>query len=350
MTTRRAFLGGAAAAAFCGCLGVRAGDPRVDAELRAQVASKLIAGGVCGRVGGPLHVAGLQAWTPTPVPMAADSIFDLASVGKTFTSYLCAKLYAEGLLDPDAPFTRYLPEHVLAKESCAITVRDLAMHVGGFDNAKPYINRDPAVYDRELFAKRPVRARGEKFEYACSNYVYLGRIVQKLTGLDLEAAAKRFIWDPLGMKDTCWHDIPGHPRAVQNALNGAPPIGVKGDEAARVYPKAEGNGAAFSTASDMLRFADDLLNRRLLPKAAYELLFTCGFEKGGARRSFGWDMCAKRTPAGWSAATISHGGFTGNTFAVDPERGVAAIVLTNRRGAWEAGYAGRARLLTLLGE
>lgn len=350
MTTRRGFLGGAAAAALAGGMNAWGAESGVDAELRAQVAKKLIAGGVCGRVGGSLHVAGLQAWTPAPVPMAADSIFDLASVGKTFTSYLCAKLYAEGTLDPDAPFTRYLPEHVLARETCAITVRDLAMHVGGFDNAKPYINRDPAVYDRELFRKRPVRPRGVKFEYACSNYVYLGRIVQKLTGLDLEAAAKRFIWDPLGMKDTCWHNIPNHPRAVQNALNGAPPIGVKGDEAARVYPKAEGNGAAFSTAADMLRFADDLLHRRLLPQKAYDLLFACGYEQDGARRSFGWDMCAKRTPAGWSAATISHGGFTGNTLAIDPVKGVAAVVLTNRRGSWEAGYAGRARLLTLLAE
>lgn len=349
LTTRRQFLGGAVAFA---CGGLRAGvaGSAVDAELRAQVAGGLIAGGVCGRVGGSLHVAGLQVWTPRPVPMAADSIFDLASVGKTFTSYLCAKLYAEGKLDPDAPFTRYLPQHVLARESCAITVRDLAMHTGGFDNAKPYITRDPAAYDRALFAKRPVRPRSVKFEYACSNYVYLGRIVQNLTGLDLETAARRFIWDPLGMKDTCWHNIPGHPRAVQNALNGAPPIGVKGDEAARVYPRAEGNGAAFSTAADMLRFADDLLHRRLLPKAAYDLLFTCGFEKDGARRSFGWDMCARRTPPRWSAATISHGGFTGNTLAIDPGRGVAAVVLTNRRGDWEAGYAGRGRLLTLLAD
>lgn len=320
----------------------------MDEELRKQVASGLIAGGVAGCAGGPLHVAGLQSWTPVPVPMAPDSIFDIASVGKTFTSYLCAMLYAEGRLDPDASFTRYLPEHVLARESCDITVRDLAMHIGGFDNAKPYIDPDPSVYDQRLFEKRPIRRRGEAFEYACSNYVYLGRIVQNILEMDLEEAAFRFIWKPLGMTDTCWHDIPGHPRAVQNALNGAPPIGVKGDEAARVYPKAEGNGAAFSTASDLLKFADDLLHRRLLPPAAYDLLFTCAFEKGGARRSFGWDMCARRTPPDWSSATISHGGFVGHTLAIDPVNGIAAVALTNRRGDWEEGYAGRLRLLTLL--
>ncbi len=345
-----AFCRKAAGAALAGCRswGEPARDPAVAAELRRQIDDGLVWGGVCGMADGPLYVDGRQWFKPVSKPMAADSIFDLASVGKTFTAFLCAKLYAEGKLDPDAPFTKYLPQHVLAKENCAITVRDLATHSGGFDNAKPYIVDDPKAFDRILYQKRPVRARGERYEYACSNYIYLGRIVENLTGLDLETAARTFIWEPLGMKDTCWHNIPDHPRAVQNGLNGAPPIGVKGDESARAYPKAMGNGAAFSSAPDMLRFADAMLNRRLLPKSAYDLLFTCCYEKDGFRRSFGWDMSAKTTPQGWSVRTINHGGFTGNTLAIDPENGYAGIVLTNRRGDWGKGYDGRKCLLSLM--
>ncbi len=87
---------------------------------------------------------------------------------------------------------------------CHISVRDLATHTGGFDNAKPYILLDPTAFDRALYAKRPVRPRGEKFEYACcSNYIYLGRIVERVTGKDLESAARELLWRPLGMKDTC---------------------------------------------------------------------------------------------------------------------------------------------------
>ena len=348
---RRSFLALAGTALAGRVVGAeRARSAAVQAELEKQVASGLIAGGVCGLDEGPLYYAGRLRRTPSVVPMRPDALFDLASVGKTFTAGLCALLYAQGRLDPDAPFTKYLPEHVLAKENCAITVRDLATHSGGFDNDKPYIDPDPRVFDAKLYAKRPHRPRGEKFVYACSNAIYLGKIVEHLTGLDLESAALKMLWRPLGMDDTFWHAIPGNVRVVETEQNGHPPIGFKGDEQARAYGAAMGNGAAFSCASDMLKFVRDLRDRRTFPKAYYDLLFTCCFDRGGARRSFGWDMSADRTPKGWSPNTISHGGFTGNTIAVDPDHGWAGVVLTNRTGERLAGYAGHGRLLSLLSD
>ena len=71
------------------------------------------------------------------------------------------------------------------RPSCKITVRDLATHSDGFDNAKPYMMPDPKLYFEKLYAKRPVRPRGEKFEYACSNFVYLGLIICAHYGLRL---------------------------------------------------------------------------------------------------------------------------------------------------------------------
>jgi len=88
-------------------------------------------------------------------------------------------------------------------------VRDLATHSGGFDNSKPYMTADASKMFEELFRKRPIRPRGERFEYACSNFVYLGMIVERLTGLDLDAAAKRMLWGPLGMARTTWNTVVG---------------------------------------------------------------------------------------------------------------------------------------------
>ena len=347
MVARRAFLLGGAAFAAAGRASL-AGGRRAAArdELRRQIAEGLIAGGVCGLVGEGVVAEGERTRHPASSPMTADCLFDLASVGKTFTASLCARLVADGRLDPDAPFTSYLPEHVLAQENCPITVRDLATHTGGFDNAKPYILPDPAAFDRALFAKRPVRPRGEKYEYACSNYIYLGKIVERLTGTDLETAARTLLWRPLGMDDTCWHEVVGSPRAVETFTNGRLPPGAHGDESARAYPRAMGNGSAFSTVGDMLKFAGDLLARRAFPKAYYDLLLTPCYEKGGARRSFGWDMGAGvHRPPGWSAATVAHGGYTGNTLAVDPANGFAGVVLTNRTGDRLKAYAAHGRLL-----
>lgn len=350
--TRRLFLGECVSFAAVGFAAPNGARPSaaVRDELRRQVAEGLIAGGVCGLVGGPLFVAGERTRHPVSTPMSADSVFDLASAAKPFTASLCARLAAEGRLDVDAPFTRYLPAHVLAKETCAITVRDLATHTGGFDNSKPYILPNPTDFDRVLFAKRPVRPRGAAYDYACSNFIYLGKIVEHVTGLDLETAARKLLWEPLGMRDTCWHEVVGNPRAVETFTNGRLPPGAHGDESARAYPRPMGNGSAFSTAGDMLKFVGDLLARRTFPKAYYDLLLTPCWEKGGVRRSFGWDMSAADRPAGWSAATVSHGGYTGNTIAVDPEKGFAGVVLTNRTGDRLKGYAGHRRLLSLMSE
>ena len=139
---RREFLtglGATAAVLKTGLAQTTAGAPdAVQAELDRQVATGLVAGCVCTTVGGRTWFGGRMRFDP-PVPMRPDALFDLASAAKTFTAGLCALLYAEGRLDPDAPFTDYLPEHVLAQERHGITVRDLATHTGGFDNAKPYI-------------------------------------------------------------------------------------------------------------------------------------------------------------------------------------------------------------------
>lgn len=221
--TRRLFLGECASFAAVRCVAPKGARPSaaVREELRRQIAEGLIAGGVCGLVGGPLYADGERTRHPVSTPMADDCIFDLASVG--------------------------------------------------------------------------------------------------------------------------------NPRAVETFTNGRLPPGVHGDESARAYPHPMGNGSAFSTAGDLLKFVGDLLVRRTFPKAYYDLLLTPCWEKGGVRRSFGWDMSATgHRPEGWSAATIAHGGYTGNTIAVDPEKGFAGVVLTNRTGDRLKGYAGHRRLLSLM--
>ena len=170
-------------------------------EAQTQIASGLIQGAVIAVAGGPAAAAGLQCVHPAEKPMTVHSRFDIASVGKVFTAACCALLAADGELEPDAPFTRYLPEHVLGK-SCNITVRDLAMHAGGFDNSKPYDSDDVEIFNRELFGKRPVRPRLEAFEYACSNFILLGKIAERISGTDLDTLARERIWKPLGMDRT----------------------------------------------------------------------------------------------------------------------------------------------------
>ena len=293
---RREFLWVATGAAVLG--GCRTAGVRDNAALRAAVdgyvAEGLYLGLACASNRGDLYVKGRRTLDEPHLPVTADTLFDLASVGKTHTAALCALLYADGRLDVDAPFTKYLPEHVLAKENCRITVRDLATHSGGFDNSKPYMTPDAKKMFAELYRKRPVWPRGTRFCYACSNFVYLGLIVERLTGMGLDAAAKKMLWGPLGMTRTTWQTVVDDPNVAEyppSTYGGERPgarkrrIGERNDTCAHLAPCPMGNGANFSTAPDMLLFATDLLRRERFPKAYYDLLFAPSFELRPAVRA-----------------------------------------------------------------
>lgn len=331
---RRTFIeslcGTAAALSLGGCrfpTGARTDDVR--AMLEQDRADGLVRGAVFATAGG-IGPEAVGERRPG-VPMRTDSLFDIASVSKTFTATAAAMLVADGQIDPDAPFTKYLPEHVLARENCAITVRDLAAHVGGFDGGNASkAGVDTPDYFNQAMRKRPVRPRGERFEYACYNLVLIGFIVERLSGLRLDAFCRDRIFAPLGMSRTQWGPVADDGNVVQ--VLGAPTIGAISDWMARGAGAPLGNAGVFSTADDLVRFVRDLLTRRTFRPAVYDLLFGIAFEKGGARRSFGFDMSADLRPAGLSDRTIYHSGWTGQTLCIDPETGFGGVLLTARCG------------------
>ena len=282
-------------------------------------------------------------------PMRADALFDMMSVTKTIVATAAAQLVAEGRLDPDAPFTKYLPEHVLGP-NCDVTVRDLANHCGGFDNERAYFGKKQS-FVKDLMQKRPSWKRGERFHYACYNLILIGHILEHLEGKRLDAICKARIFDPLGMADTRWWPVVGSDRARTVQIMRNPNfIGTCQDGLCQRYKKPQGNAGVFSTAADMLKFVTDVLHRKTFKKEVYDLLYTPTFDNATGRRSWGWDMGPKARPDGWSAASIFHSGFSGQTIAIDPEAGFGGVVLTSRTAEHGTGIICRKRLLTILKE
>lgn len=353
---RRSFLLLSGSAVLVG-LGVPASAGRISELrsvadiLRAGIADRMVHGCVCCRGdGSALTFDGLMRFSPETRPMCAAARFDLASVTKAFVAVTAAELAAAGLLDVDAPFTDYLPDHVLAKEGCRITVRDLATHSGGFANDKPYQTPDVAAFRRALWNKRPQWGRGERFCYACSNFIYLGLIVEKVTGEPLHVAVNRAVIGPLGLTQTSWGPIGGDPMAVQMEPGDVCMVpGVICDETARALPFPVGNAGMFSTATDLAKFVDALAKGKVFSQKALDLVRTPTFETPDARRSFGFDMSPAQRPAGLSARTIFHSGFSGQTICADPETGFSAVVLSNRYGnRYEPGKIWRNRVISEL--
>ena len=328
------------------------------AEAQKQIDSGLIQGGVFATLEQELAAFGLQDIGPRETVMTEDSRFDIASVGKVFTASCCACLISDGKLDPDAPFTEYLPDHVLGK-NCPITVRDLATHTGGFPNARHYGGKNPDDFYSDLMVQQPVRPRGSAFEYSCYGFILLGLILNKITGKDLDTLAKELLWRPLGMTHTTWNAPGPGPKEVKHwHWPGHPdrPAGEHNDDMCFLVNVPLGSGSCFSTCADMMKFVRDMVERRHFPAAYYDLLTTCCWEGPTlpsnpakySRRSFGWDMCDLRRPKTFSKQAVFHSGWTGQTLAIDPARGFGAMIMTSRTGDWEQANQARVKLIDIL--
>lgn len=278
------------------------------------------------------------------IPMRLESQFDVASITKTQTAFALALLISEGKIDPDAPFTHYLPEHSL--KSCDVTVRDLAMHVGGFDPSNGFHGPDESAFWRYLWGKQPVRPRLQRFEYVCYDFILLGEIVRRASGLPIHEFCRNRVFQPLGMNHSEWGPTPTRPESVQVIATRR--VGEISDFQAQAAPFPIGNAGLFSTAGDLALFCQQMLRRRPFPSDCYDLLFRCAYEEGGARRSFGWDLCDLRRPAGFSRETIFHSGWSGQTYWIDPTNDFFAICLTNRFGGWEEAMRSRGRIGALM--
>ena len=362
---RRAFLGGAAAAAagllMSGCQTVTrplsARGLRMREEALRQIADGVMLAAAVGSAGNDeLVFAGRQGPQPDAAPVDGQTRFDLASLTKTVTASVCASLVDEGRLDPDAPFTKYFPEHALGA-GCLVTVRELATHSSGFGNFSgrrysedPKVHGGAAAFEEELRTKLPRRPRGT-YCYSCYNYALLGTVAERAGGKPLDRLAEERVFGPLGMTETRWWPVAddGHTVTVPLPMRDGRlrRTGEVHDEVARYAGRPIGNAGVFSTLPDMLRFADDLLRRRCFPASHYDLLFAGTFRAGAERRSFGFDMGDNGRPAGFSPASIRHTGFTGQMILVDPELDFAGVTLTLRLPGGKGSLGGRHRLLAL---
>jgi CubicO group peptidase (beta-lactamase class C family) len=276
------------------------------------------------------------------VPMRDDTIFDLASVSKLFTSIAAVQLIEEGKVDLEAPVAAYLPEFgVNGKDT--VTVRQLLTHTSGFTSWLPLYSRYPdkasrikAVMDAPL-AKPP----GSTYLYSDLNLITLGVLVERLTGKGLDEVVRERITAPLGMTDTGYNPA-DRTRTAATEYQSTPPRGMVWgevhDENAWSLGGVAGHAGVFSTADDLAVLCQALLNggtyrgERILSRKSVSLLIT-NFNQDFPGDSHGlgfeldqrWYMDALSGPR-----TAGHTGYTGTSMVIDFASHSFAILLTNR--------------------
>ena len=153
------------------------------------------------------HAAGVLN-TATGVAATADSIFQVGSITKVWTSTLAMQLADGGELELDAPVRRYLPGFRLADEAAAaaVTVRQLMSHTAGFegDIFTDTGRNDDCVekYVDSLAEAHQVFAPGAMFSYNNAGFGVLGRIIEVLRGKPFAACLRERLIAPLGLTHT----------------------------------------------------------------------------------------------------------------------------------------------------
>jgi CubicO group peptidase (beta-lactamase class C family) len=347
----------------CGVAQAQSGFGAIDTLVNHAVEEHLLPGAVVvvGHDGRVVfrRAYGMRSLEPTREPMTVDTIFDMASLTKCLaTATAVMQLYQKGDFQFDEPVAKVLPAFA-ANGKQEITIRELLTHYSGLPPdlplADPWEGKGEAY--RMTFAIAPAGPAGVKFVYSDINFIVLGALVEKLSGMTLDGYAEHFIFAPLGMRHTrflppeSW--IP-HIAPTQYE-HGASAYGVAGlptgpgdvmlrgvvhDPTSRRMGGVAGHAGVFSTADDVGVYAQNLLDRLAgrpsqfpLSRRVLELMVRPEQPAGGkALRGFGWDIDSPYSSNRGSifpVGSFGHTGFTGTSLWMDPASDTYVIVLAN---------------------
>lgn len=208
-------------------------------------------------------------------PLNGDTVYEIGSMTKVFTSLVLMDMVQKGEVSLDDPVAKYLPStvHVPERNGKKITLRDLSTQTSGLprmpDNFQPKNPGNPyADYTVEqLYAfisgYTLTRDIGEKYEYSNLAVGLLGNALSRRAGMDYEAMVEARILKPLAMKDTAVTLSPDRKARLATghnaALNPVPNWDI---------PALAGAGALRSTANDVLTFLTANLGFVKTPLAA----------------------------------------------------------------------------------
>ena len=314
---------------------------------------------------------------PSGRALTPDALFRIASMTKAVTSVALMQLVEQGKLGLDDPAEKYLPELAAPKvieafdpatgnynvrpAKTAPTVRQFLTHTSGL--AYPFTSaiwRDlkPRAGETYPFGGPLLFDPGTRWHYSTSTDV-VGRLVEVISGQKLEDYFRQHIFAPLKMSDTSYNVpeskasrlVPAQQRAGDNMTGD---IVLQAPQPGLTIANPVGGGGLASTASDYGRFVRMFLNsgaldgarilkpetvalmgrnhigavsvpalKSALPRSADFTFIADGRDKWG----LGFLITTDQVPGKRSPGSLSWGGINNTFFWIDPERGIAGIIM-----------------------
>ncbi len=314
-------------------------------------------------------------------PINPSMIYDLASVTKiSATTVSIMKLYEEGKINLQKTIGDYLP-WVIGSDKSGLTIKDILLHQAGLTPFIPFYrelidtitgNPKPAYFStvsnskfssrvaegiylrndwQDTLYKRILKSKltpSGKYVYSDNDFIFLGKIVEAVSGMPLNDFVQKTFYKPLLMTTTGFNPRDRYPISAivpteeEKHFRQQLIRGDVHDEGASLFGGVAGHAGLFSNAYDLAQLYQMLLNGGALNGVSYLKketvdLFT-GYNSEVSRRGLGFDKPEKDNATrkepypskSASTSTFGHTGYTGTSVWVDPEKQLIYIFLSNR--------------------
>ncbi|MFN8571244.1 MAG: serine hydrolase domain-containing protein [Gemmatimonadaceae bacterium] len=269
-------------------------------------------------------------------PNTIDTKFNLGSMNKMFTSVIIAQLVEQGKLSYDDPLSKFLPDFPSAAAAQKVKIKHLLTHTSGLGSYfndeffKSSRDRFRSVDDMMQLAKGDSLAfePGTRWSYSNTGMLVLGKVIEVVTKQDYFDYVREHVYTPAGMTRSDAYELDG--------VNENLAVGYEKEYADDGTKRYRNNifmhvmrggpaGGGYSTAPDLLRFANALTSGKLVSPATYELMTTPKPDVSSPQYGYGFQLQPPNNTAGHS------GGFPGISSNLDIFKGTGyvAVVLSN---------------------
>jgi serine-type D-Ala-D-Ala carboxypeptidase len=310
---------------------------------------------------------GFRAIVPERSPMRLETVFDLSSLTKPLaTTVAVMMLTREAKMRLDDRLTRFFHNFGVHGKG-HVTFRHLLAHSSGLAAWRPFYQQiaeierggkvnfmasrgaKEFVYE-EIHREKPEAPTATKTIYSDLNFMLLGEAVEQVTGVGLNRFCRDKIFRPLELRATDFIDISLvrtrrlEPVPEMFAPSAVCPlrkrllVGEVDDENAFAMGGVAGHAGLFAPVKEVDRIVAELLacyagRSDFVPQKIVEQFWTRDTAVRGSTWALGWDSPSPEYSSSgrrFSPAAVGHLGFTGTSVWIEPARGIAISLLTNR--------------------
>lgn len=269
------------------------------------------------------------------------TVFYIGSVSKQFVAFSVALLESQGKLSFDDSIRKYVPE--LPGCCDAVTIRHLIHHTGGIRGYLGLLwlaglDEDCYHSEEDVIKHLLVRQKslnfkpGERYQYSNSGYLLLAEIVHRVSGMSFREFAQKNILDPLGMKNSHFHD--DFSEIIKNRAMSYFPHPKRKDEYTAYISRFDlvGSGGLYTTVEDLFLWDQNFYHGSVGGKKVIETVLTRGKLNDNSEQDYAFGLMHGQHKG---LKTVFHTGGLGGYLAMIlrfPEQRFSVICLSNFGG------------------